>query len=168
MKRIDLFCYPVFLIFAWILSACGWNEAKGNFKFYDIADREISPEEVFSFRPFELNPNQSSDTIAMNDRYKVNLIVRYTDNCKIKGVPLEVEMTSMKMDSVFSCHLEVPLFDNEDNALGKGSYGVFETEQTIPFNPIFDPDLEITVSPTQEIPSGIISLGIATFLTKDN
>ena len=106
--------------------------------------------------------NPFNDSIVLKDDkdYKVALIIRYSDECKVKSLPLNIEYASLVNDSIKEKKIVLPLFDEQKYNNGKSNFGVYESEYLLfecqaPEDGFF---ISI-VSPTSDI-EGLLSLGI--------
>ncbi|MCH5231429.1 MAG: hypothetical protein J1F43_06500 [Muribaculaceae bacterium] len=116
----------------------------------------MTPDKEYLFTPFD---GISFDSIQKPD-YSVELIVRYSDRCAIKELPLKFETISIFNDSIIERELKVKLFNDDDEISGSGNYGIYQTQ--IPLFPkvLADENFFITFSTPERITSGLLSLGV--------
>lgn len=153
MKKYIPFLFSLFLI------GCGnltHQIPEKNFSvFIDFGEEGLIPEKNYLF--------DNLDSLANVSKLKngvLEICVRYTDRCKIKNLPLNVEYSSLSSDSIYSKSIEINLFDNEDNVKGKGNFGIYETVFPVISDINFKDALYISISTTENLTSGILSLGV--------
>lgn len=102
--------------------------------------------------------------IGNNDSFHKNcslwIAVRYSDKCKIKSIPLNIEISSPELDTILNLEKDVDLFSTDDHPLGKGHYGIYETEFNLLEDLQVDPEMKVSVSTTEPDTKGIMSMGI--------
>lgn len=126
-----------------------------NVSFYEFPASGLIPSKDYIFYPFE---NWNHDSI--NNIYNLFLVVRYTDQCKLKYLKLNVESSSFNYDSIHNEVVKIDLFDNDNHFCGKGGFGFYENSFPIIKNQPFDENLSIAVSSAEKDTKGIIALGL--------
>ncbi|MCH5227408.1 MAG: hypothetical protein J1F16_06305 [Muribaculaceae bacterium] len=146
------------ILFSIAFSSCSLKEESiVSSDFVEFGHDGIVPDKEYVFYPFE----SVSDTVSSHT-FAVSLIVRYTDLCKIKSLPLNIEKGSIWSDSISNFQVELPLFQLNDNSNGKGNFGLYQT-----LFPLF-PSIQneegsfISISSSSKDTKGIISMGIIT------
>lgn len=124
--------------------------------FINLEHHNMVPDYVYEFHPFEYIPDDSLE----NKRFDIGIIVRYSDKCEIKELPLRVEYMLNLQDSLVAVDKTTILFDDSDEKLGKGNYGIFETDFELVKDVVLDNNFMIYVSTPQQGATGIISLGV--------
>lgn len=137
--------------------SCSDNKIPYNSEFYDFGHKGMEARKEYLFYPFKDQEDSTS-----KKSYNINLILRYSDKCEIKCLPLDVEAGSLWRDSLLHARIPVRLFDDEDNVAGKGNYGVFETEVPVLHTDSIMDGMYISISTLEKHTDGIVSLGIVT------
>lgn len=112
---------------------------------------------VYEFMPFD--SLLYKDSLLKFD-YNLFLIVRYTEKCRLKNLPLNIEYASLNRDSVISLNINIPLYNSNGRPVGYGNYGLYETSYALleKINP--EEGFYIAVKTHEENTPGINSLGI--------
>lgn len=137
------------------MQACNLNNRDSTSIFYEFDNEGPGKNTEYLFNPFD-----SVSTYRAKENFDIILEVRYNGLCKIKTLPIAMEAAGFENDSVIAHELQIPLFDTEDIALGKGKMGVYEI-----YYPLFDnlrpsETFFISLSTPLEDTQGIISWGI--------
>lgn len=140
------------LLSALVFLSCGSK----NSEFYDYGSEGLQPEVEYIFYPFDSLHSHKADLSSK----ELLLLIRYSELCDLKELPLSVEWSSLEQDSVRECKIKVPLFNQENTYIGKGNFGIFET--TYPLMVIDKPQegLYISLSTQEKETKGILSLGV--------
>lgn len=157
--KAKLFLSAALLSLFFLTGACGrsQNINKAGAQFYNLDSRGLSRDV-----PYELNlgDNLNYDSLS-NHLYNISFIVRYSENCRLKMLPLDLEVIYNLEDSLIKKHLDLPLFDNNDIIEGKGAYGVYRIETPLDSNQKIDQSFSIVVTSHQEETPGILSFGVS-------
>lgn len=153
MKKIHNLFLLGFICATLILSIACSDKLQKNF-FYDLGEEGMIPDKQYLFSPFD------SLFFDKDSFYKIDLSIRYSDNCHIKKLPLEIEYSSLNKDSIYKKKFMVALFDDEDHFKGKGNFGVYEDIIPLLENQPAEEGFFISVSTPDKKTAGLISLGI--------
>ena len=124
--------------------------------YVDFGAGKMMPDEDYLFDFFDSIP----DVKKLKD-VSVEVSVRYTDRCKIKSLPLNVETASLYSDSIELRQIDIPLFNENDEFQGQGNFGIFETNYTLSQLPEIPEGFFVDISTPEKNTRGIISLGIS-------
>lgn len=148
----------LFLLSSILLSflSCHHNPEAINVSFHNFGPNGMMPDEEYIFSPFE---NLDYDSLIIS-KYDISLIIRYSDKCRIKQLPLKIESSSFNFDTIYNSEISAILFDDKNKNSGKGGLGSYET--IIPFrdNESFDKGLSLAISTPEKNAQGIIALGV--------
>lgn len=114
------------------------------------------PDVSYEFRPWIAH---NSDSLS-NDLYSLYLLIRFTEKCRIRELPLDIEMTCNTEDSLIRKHIEVTLFNEEDKVKGEGNYGIYRTEVNFASECRLDENFYISVETSEKDTQGVVSLGV--------
>lgn len=148
--RRSLLFFPLLFLFS-----CREKIGIQNIEFYDFGKKGMLKNVEYIFNPF-------NDSIVLKDDkdYKVALIIRYSDECQVKSLPLNIEYASLVNDSIKEKKIVLPLFDEQKYNNGKSNFGVYESEYLLFERQAPEDGFFISiVSPTSDI-EGLLSLGI--------
>lgn len=137
-----------------LLYSCGDTKIKG-IQYQNFGTEGIVPEQDYVFYPF-----QNIDKPETNKPYEISLVIRISDLCRIKELPLNIETGSPLLDSIYSFNLKVNLYNDSDLMKGKGNMGISEISVPLFSEINFDSDRFISLSTPEKETKGIISLGI--------
>lgn len=90
----------------------------------------------------------------------VSLVVRYSNQCPMKSLPLSVEALYNIDDSVINQKFKIDLFDRNGAPVSPGNYGVYQARLPLTENQILDYNFYVSVSTPQQNASGILALGV--------
>lgn len=131
---------------------------------------ELDAEGLVPFDEYLFYPLKDCCEDSLKAVYDLWLNVRYTDECRIKYLPLNIEIGSLDSDSIRMKQLNVPLF-NENGHLGsKGNLNLFNSQIKIIENLHFEEGFFMAVSTPESHTKGIIAIGVTSqfFIQKDN
>ena len=131
-----------------------------NVMFFDFGDSGMISHNFYNFIPFD---NLEPDSTGL---YNIDIIIRYTDKCQLQYLPLKIECSSFKLDSISQFNLSVALFNDDNKNEGKGRFGFYESVTPLKIDVPFDEGLNIAVSTVEKDTQGIISLGLNCFKDK--
>lgn len=140
--------------------SCKENMNIKSTEFYDFTQEGMVPKLEYIFYPFK----ECEDSASVD--YDLYLLLRYSDNCNLKELPLNIEYSSLSEDSVKNMHLKLDLFDRDDKKNGKGNFGIFETECLLLKNQKYQEGFFISVSTEELRTRGVLSMGVLTELSK--
>lgn len=135
--------------------------------FIDFGEKGMIPKYEYLFYPFEKISEENKNSISKSEEFKMFLEVRYSDQCIISQLPLNMEYSSVNQDSIFNKKLNIGLFDVEDNGLGKGNFSIRTTKIPLFDSLKIDKDLFVAFSTDATQTEGILSIGI-TIIPIDN
>ena len=138
-----------------LLTACNKENVNQKAFFYDIDVNGLGKDVQYEFHPFE-----NSDSSAINEMYAIYLALRFSDNCVIKKLPINMEYFSLEHDSIKKSNFIIPLFDENDAYNGRGNFGIYEIEIPLFSRQQFEDSLSLYLSTPEENTKGILSLGI--------
>lgn len=115
----------------------------------------MKPDTEYIFYPFE---NMTANDSISN--YEIILSLRITDQCLIKNFPLNIEFASLQNDSIQNKKLNFSLFNEENQKIGKGNFGIYQYKKTLIDKIKPEEGFFITLSTPEQNTQGIISLGI--------
>lgn len=152
MKIIDRIVFSLAFL---LLFACKQKDMVSQSVFQEFGSEGMVPLKEYVFLPFDSLVSSSSDSV-----FDISIAVRYSDRCRLRDLPLNVETVSFSADTIFFSNISVPLFDAEDSLEGKGNFGIYE--QTYPLLKHQKPDerLSIAVSSHEKLLEGILALGV--------
>ena len=153
MKNFALFIHLIFVSILFV--ACDRIQHSKISSFYEFADSEMVPGKEYLLCPFEENEAAKSDSLFS---FKVSL--RYSDKCRLKNFPVNVEISSLEADSIINMFLEIPLFDEAGVRYGKGNFGIYESDHVLFRRRKIEEGECFTVSTPEKNTAGIISIGI--------
>lgn len=156
MKSVD-FKWQLFFISSMLLifvSCKDISDVKES-QFYNFEKSGMGENVEYLFNPFEGNFDNN-----IQNKYDIIIEVRYSDKCRLKSLPLNVELSSLKNDSIHQRKISIPLFDDKDNFQGKGHFGVFESNFELLKSHVIEEGLNICVSTPEVDSSGILALGV--------
>ena len=144
----------LFLSFSF-LTGCNQENEACNADFYDLGAEGMQPDVEYLFnQPLE------------HKSYNVNLVIRYTNKCRLKSFPLNMEYYSFSGDSVEYEIRTIPITHNMDSnkkddfiILNKGNFGVYEQQVELLKNFEIGDGSYITLSTPVNV-AGLISLGL--------
>ena len=157
MNRKPKFC-PGFIVFLILVLSysCAKNKNELNGSFYDFNDKGIETAREYVFYPFM---KMSRDSLEFN-KYDLMMVVRYSDKCEVKELPVNIEISSYNKDSISFNRLSLVLFDDENLFLNKKGFGFYEVSFPVLENIPFDEGLTIAISTKEKETRGIVALGI--------
>ena len=138
------------------LSACQNDTGPVQSQFITFSSAGFVPGKEYVFLPFD----DADQSLNSDSGYNIFVDVRYDNSCKIRMLPLHIELSSPSVDSILEKTIEVALFDDNNIALGRGHYGIFEQ-----FHPLFlniEPkeDYVISLMSREKENQGILAFGI--------
>jgi hypothetical protein len=72
------------------------------------------------------------DTLPrLNGVFTATLSLRYTDECPLREVRLQIERASLR-DEIHTDTIAMPLYDDRGHNLGRGRFGIYETSARLP------------------------------------
>ena len=158
MKRFGLFaCSLLFSLL--LLSGCHHVNHADDSCFYEFDEKGPAPLVEYSFFPFK---NGRIDSVAIK-KYDLALVVRFNDKCQLKQLPLSIETSSFNRDEISKSKIVIDLFDNNNNSLGKGNFGLYECEIPLAENIDFDEGLCLSIETSQPYVAGVLALGIVRY-----
>ena len=135
--------------------ACREASSVQDSQYYDFDSRGMIPNMEYIFYPFK-------DSLLTKSQQKFDIVVslRYTDNCPLRDLPIDIEKASLDNDSIISQHCLIPLFDMEGKISGKGNYGIYEAKKVLFRDAIYEEGYYISISTPQQDTSGLLSIGV--------
>lgn len=91
----------------------------------------IPPDGIPTNWEYELSPEYPDSILDLTKLYDVVIAVRYTPTCPSQSVIFNIEEFSLSHEYPDSTTVELTLFDNDGQPLGKSRYGIFEVTDTI-------------------------------------
>lgn len=157
MKRVINISF-ILLIPLLIHTSCKKSEDLEESCFYDFDREGMKPDLQYIFNPFK----DFQDSLKINEKeiYSIDLIIRYSELCELRKIPLDVEYASLDNDSLKTKRIEISLYDESDYIEGKGNYGIYDV--TVPFlkHQVVEKGFYISISTPEKSTHGILSLGI--------
>lgn len=150
--KIPFLLISLFLIMIACRKSNGFKEAI----FYDFNETGMIPRKEYVYYPFE---NIKNDSLS-SEKYDLTLVVRYSEFSVLKYLPLTIEYSSLNRDSIIETKLKIPLYLDDNNLVGHGGLGIFQTEMKILNNLKYENEFFISVSTLEEDSHGILSLGV--------
>lgn len=144
----------IFFPFCIFLFSCSTQPEQSRSSFIDFDDSGMLANKEYLFQPFD----SISPSIA-NNLYDLYLELRYSNVCRIKQLPIDIEIGSVWDDSIINKKINLKLFDKDDNFQGKGNFGVYEISANIIDSIKIKDGFFISVSTPESNTKGIISLG---------
>lgn len=80
---------------------------------------------------YEFSPVPADSASLGSVPYDLILVVRYASSCKLKELPLDLEEFSLSQEKPDSLKVNIGLFDNSDEPVGRGNYSIYETSDTL-------------------------------------
>lgn len=80
---------------------------------------------------FVFNPTESDSAGVISGPHDIVVATRYTKECPSRSIILRIEEFSLAHTTPDTATVEIPLFDDEGNPLGRGIYGIYEISDTI-------------------------------------
>lgn len=146
------FCFFLFIS----LVGCSKPDTVTQEDFLDLGREGFIPGVDYSFFPFK------DDSLNVNKgMYNFDLVIRFSDKCKIKSLPLEIQYPVLNSDSMVSKKINAPLFDGNDESMGKGNFGLFETKVKIIEKVEVDDSFYFSVMTEDPNTAGVVSIGYA-------
>lgn len=161
MKRNKSLIILIFLTFL-LNGACRETSINHKIDFIDFGHVGMIPSEQYIFQPFKEIEN---DSLNIN-KYDISIILRYTDKCSLKFLPLQIEASSYNYDSIYNYKLEAILFEDDTTFTSNKNYGLYETEILLLVAETYDEGLNLAISTYEKDTKGIISLGLNCSPTK--
>lgn len=136
---------------------CACRQKGGNqfSDFIDLGETGMSPGRQYIFEPFKVNLKDS----LPND-FNVFIEIRYSEKCKISGLPLLIEYSSLKEDSIHNAEILIDLFDMNSNLPGKSAYGIYETSYKLIEHQPFEESFFVSIATPEIDTGGVLSLGV--------
>lgn len=127
--------------------------------FIEFGSHGMQPSIEYVFSPF--------DSISKIDKdfFSIMVVIRYSERCRIRSLPLNIEYLSAT-DSIISKNLLVNLFHNDGTVVGYGNYGIYEVKFPLLNEIKPSPEFFVSISTQEKATSGIISLGLITNILK--
>ena len=146
----------LFGVIVCLFSACKEKEVILNSEFYELNYEGLLSGKEYLFSPF----NSLADSSFDEKKFNICLVIRYSEICRLKNLPLRIECSSPLRDTISYQNLNLELFDNDDFPIGHGHYGIFELKKCLyrDMNPI--ENFALSVSSDLKETNGILSLGI--------
>lgn len=141
--------FPVLISFC----SCNGNKTEVNTYYLDFENQSMYGGKEYLIQPFT---QSDSSFYQMCDVY---VSLRYSMNCKIISLPLDIEYFDCDKDTIFNKSLTLQLFDNKNNVKGKGNYGLYESSSLLLENQPVCSDFFISISTPSDISEGLISIG---------
>lgn len=94
--------------------------------FIDISGDGIPENRAYVFFPV---PADSLSSGIVD--YDVILVVRYNSSAKAGSIILDVEELSLRDENPDTIRVSIPLFDDNDEPVGKGNYSIYEAADTL-------------------------------------
>lgn len=140
-----------------MLSSCLQNRGIEYSSFVDIGSGGIP-----SGWEFEFNPVPADSASIGHTLFDIILVVRYSAACRPRDLPLNLEFISLAGETPDSLALRIPLFNDDNEPLGKGIYSIYETSDTILRNVAIPEGYTISLSSPVETnqTEGIMAIGI--------
>ena len=95
---------------------------------------------------YEFSPVPADSASIGSVPYDLILVVRYGSSCKLKELPLNLEEFSLSHEKPDSLKVNIGLFDNNDEPIGRGNYSIYETSDTLRRGVIIPEGYTISVS----------------------
>lgn len=149
-----------FLLLAALISA---SCTTGNTPRIEYSQFEMIPEEGIPQNwVYEFNPTESDSLEVISKPHNVVIIVRYSNRCSSQNIFLDIEEISPGRQHPDSTKLQIKLFDENGNPVGKGTYGIFEVADTLRRHSRIDDGYSISVSSPlpQKYTEGIKTIGV--------
>ena len=139
-----------------VFGGCSNKFNKEEAVFVDFGSNGMTPGYSYLLQPENLADSASSKHATFN----LSVLVRYTENCNLKELPLTLEFLPNIHDSIDNREIAVPLFDNTDNRFGSGNFTLYETEFPLAENISIDDSTYLTASTTEKDTQGIKAIGL--------
>lgn len=107
---------------------------------------------------YDLSP--SIDSVSSGN-YKVDLIVRFSENYPYEKLYLTIEQQAPAFDSVWSKTIDLDLFRKDGVPEGRHALGINEVQYAIEENVFLPPDFKMYVKTTVDSTPGIKAMGVA-------
>lgn len=147
--------FLILLIF--LMGSCYKNPILSHSFFYELGEEGLSQNQEYVFFPFE---QMDKDTLGL--KYDFFLIIRFSDRYKLKYLPLEIESSDLNCDTIIKEVINLNLFDNDNQLIGKGNFGIFERKILLKKKQLFDESAFVAISTKEKATEGILSLGLLT------
>lgn len=150
---------PLFIFFISVfvcLVSCREDKDKMGSSFIDLGIDGMTQDYQYIFQPLE---SLYFDSISTS-RFNVELILRYTDKCRFKELPLVTESFLKLNDTIDTREMSIPLFNQEGKVKGKGNYGIYQEEVPFLQDQELDENFFISLSTTEPDTEGIVALGV--------
>lgn len=135
--------------------ACN-SENNSTVEFINFGNSGMVAFQEYVFRPYD---RFNTDTVAEFVK-SISIIVRYSENCNIKSLPLKIEALYKADEPIITDTIKVDLFDNSGHKKGKGNFGIFQTRYLLKQNQPIDPLSFISISTSESATPGVIALGV--------
>lgn len=151
--------WTVFLIlfFPVIATSCFENAGVEYSHFAEIGESGIPEDWEYEFSPV---PADSASFGKVP--FDLILVVRYSSSTRSKDVILNIEDFSFEQEHPDTTELTIPLFNKDNEPLGKGNFAIYEIADTLRRGITIPQGFTISVSSPlpQEETAGIRSIGI--------
>lgn len=124
-------------------------------EFIDFGSNGIIAEKIYFFEPFK--NHTFADSCFQGD---LSLIIRYSDKCDIKTLPLYVEYMLSEQDTIDNKNLEIQLFDEGGESKGTCTFSINEIETPLFQNAKIDDYFFVSIKTKIENAPGILAAGI--------
>lgn len=124
---------------------------------------DFGKEGLIQNKEYAIQSSLDSVLFSKKNHSSINLVVRYTDSCKIKTLPLQVETILSSDDSIKNFKVELELFDDYGKNKGSGNFGIYEIKYPLIENNRIDHEFKISIMTEEKQTEGIISLGITVY-----
>lgn len=150
-------------LFITFFTGCRSDSASGYSSFMDFDDKGLSPGMQYMILPVE----NIDEDILKDTKFSTSLVVRYTDKCKIRELPLNLEYILNRGDSIGSEDIKLTLFDKEEDYFGRGNYSLYQKEIKLADSILLDDDAFVSIATFDKNTAGIVSMGIVCRPLKD-
>lgn len=157
MKRYKTVSCPalLFLFISFFLPSCRQSQEQ-NSSFIDFGSKGMAKNVEYLFHPFD----DLKDSLNSSSRYDICLVARYTQQCKLQSLPIDIEIVSLECDTIFNLKKDLSLFNKKGKVLGKGKLAVYETSIPLVKDIKRQEGYSVAVSTPEGNNEGIISIGI--------
>ena len=138
-----------------MMGSCSSKSGEEWSEFIDFGSDGMIPHREYLLYPFQ---NHLEDSIQKEATIYIG--IRYTDNCKVKNLPLNVEYSSLLADTIRERQIDIPLFENQGGENANSHLGIYEKYVLLRPNLLIDSSQYFLLSTDTQDTKGIISIGI--------
>ncbi|MCH5224537.1 MAG: hypothetical protein J1D77_01010 [Muribaculaceae bacterium] len=153
-----------FLLLPFLFSGCRPHSTLEGEEFLDLGFKGLIQFYQYEFRPFSEMP----ENFLANHKCDISIVVRFSERCKIKSLPLKAEYLLATEENVRNKTIEIPLFNDSDIENGKGNFGLYEVEYPLIEDVVVDDCCFIALSTWVPDSQGVIAMGLKWNFKKAN